>query len=130
MTHEATTHGTGALAVSDESAAKVAIAPRVSLEDLQAKIAKVSYCRGPFVAPITANDTNTVVESLACLTICIIVLDNGFCVVGKSAPASPKNFDAVLGQKLAYDDAVRQIWPLLGFDLRERLHRLQQASAV
>lgn len=123
-------HGTGALNASEQASAAVAKAPRVSLEDLHERIAKISYSRGTYIAPISVNDSNAVVESLASLTVCIIVLDNGFVVVGKSAPASPANFDAALGQKLAYDDAVRQIWPLLGFDLRERLHRLQKASPV
>jgi len=41
--------------------------------------------------------------------------------VGKSAPASADNFNADLGRKLAYEDAIRQLWPLMGFALRERL---------
>lgn len=48
-------------------------------------------------------------------------MNNGFTVIGKSVPASPANFDAQLGRKLAYEDAVRQIWPLMGFALRARL---------
>jgi hypothetical protein len=44
-------------------------------------------------------------------------------VIGKSAPASPENFNAELGKKFAYEDAVRQLWPLMGFALRDRLER-------
>lgn len=56
------------------------------------------------------------------LTICILTLENGFTVVGKSACAHPENFNKELGEKIAYDDAFKQIWPLEGYLLREALH--------
>ena len=59
--------------------------------------------------------------TLPLLSICILVLENGFTIIGKSAPAAAKNFNAVLGRRLAYDDAIRQLWPLEGYLLRERL---------
>jgi hypothetical protein len=42
-------------------------------------------------------------------------------VIGKSVPASPDNFNPDLGRKLAYEDCIRQLWPLMGFALKERL---------
>jgi hypothetical protein len=62
-------------------------------------------------------------EQLEVLTICILQVRNGFTVIGKAAPADPGNFDADLGKKFAYEDAVRQLWPLYGFALREELSR-------
>lgn len=59
--------------------------------------------------------------ALPLLTFCVIVLKNGFTVVGKSACASPENFDAELGQKIARQDAVSQVWPLMGYALKEKL---------
>lgn len=59
--------------------------------------------------------------SLDYLTLCVLVLKNGFTVVGKSACASPENFDAELGRKIARQDAVNQIWPLEGYRLRSEL---------
>ena len=61
------------------------------------------------------------VDAMKCLTICVLVLQNGFTVVGKSACASPENFDAELGAKIAKEDARRQIWALEGYALRNRL---------
>jgi hypothetical protein len=58
---------------------------------------------------------------LSIITLCVVVMRNGFTIIGKSAPASPENFNAELGRKLAYEDAVRQLWPLMGFALRDRL---------
>jgi Phage protein (N4 Gp49/phage Sf6 gene 66) family len=55
--------------------------------------------------------------TVACLT-----LRNGFTVIGESACASPENFDADIGQRLAYDNARNKIWALEGYLLRERLH--------
>lgn len=59
--------------------------------------------------------------SLRLLSICLLVMRNGFTIVGKSAPASAANFDPELGRKFAYEDAVRQLWPLMGYALRDRL---------
>jgi hypothetical protein len=56
---------------------------------------------------------------LELLSICILVMKNGFTVIGKSAPASPENFNAEFGKKLAYEDCIRQLWPLMGFALRD-----------
>lgn len=65
-------------------------------------------------------------DPLALLTICVLVLDNGFTIVGKSACADPKNFNAEIGKKIAREDAVRQIWPFLGFQLRTKLSEVEK----
>jgi hypothetical protein len=56
------------------------------------------------------------------LTICVLTLENGFTVVGKSACAHAGNFNKELGEKIAYDDAFKQIWALEGYLLREALY--------
>ncbi len=81
-------------------------ASRVTLADLAAKVLKTEYIR-PNSAPH--------------LTICVLILKNGYSLVGKSAPADPLNFDPEAGQRFAYEDALRQLWPLEGYVLRERL---------
>ena len=109
-------------------------APRVSLADIEANIAyQVSFVAQDAIASLRrADDTpaapllvgttlQPTPESLDVLTIHLLVLRNGFTIIGKSAPASVANFDAELGRKLAYEDAVRQAWPLMGYALRERL---------
>lgn len=55
------------------------------------------------------------------VTVCCIHLENGFTAVGESACASPENFDAELGRRLAREDAKRKIWPLEGYLLKQRL---------
>ena len=63
------------------------------------------------------------------LTICVLVLKNGFTVTGESACASPENFNAELGQKIARQNAVAKIWPLEGYLLRQGLHVAAVATA-
>lgn len=67
------------------------------------------------------NDSD--LAPLALLTFCVLVLKNGFTVTGKSACASPENFDANIGRKVAFDDAFNQIWPLEGYLLKQQLHQ-------
>jgi hypothetical protein len=58
----------------------------------------------------------------SCLTVCCLTLKNGFTVTGESACASPANFDAVIGQKIARQNARDKIWALEGYLLKQRLH--------
>jgi hypothetical protein len=54
-------------------------------------------------------------------TVCLLSLRNGFGVVGHSACASPANFDAELGRKIAHQNARDKIWALEGYALRTAL---------
>lgn len=56
------------------------------------------------------------------LTFCVLVLENGFTVVGKSACASPENFNSEVGRQVALNNAKSQIWELEGYLLKQRLH--------
>lgn len=68
-------------------------------------------------------------ESLGLLTFCVLVLRNGFTVTGESACVSPENFDAETGRKIARQNAVAKIWPLMGYALRDKLHARSQSGA-
>ena len=70
----------------------------------------VCGCTGPMKHP-----------ALKLLTFCVIVLKNGFTVTGESACASPENFDAELGRKIARQNAVQKMWSLMGYALKEKL---------
>jgi hypothetical protein len=56
-----------------------------------------------------------------CLTVCCIELPNGFTVTGESACASPANFNAELGRKIAFDNAKQKVWALEAYALRNKL---------
>ena len=50
------------------------------------------------------------------LTFCVLMLRNGFMVTGESACASPENFDAEIGRKIARENAINKVWPLMGYE--------------
>lgn len=54
-------------------------------------------------------------------TFCIITLANGFSVTGESACVDPRNFNPQIGRDIAYRNARRQLWPLLGFRLADKI---------
>lgn len=97
--------GTEPSLATEQAKATVATkpAPRVTEESIKAKIASVEYI---------LHDV---------MTLCVITMRSGFKVVGKSAPASRENFDLEVGKRYAYNDAFRQLWPLEGYLLRDRL---------
>jgi hypothetical protein len=92
-------------AIEAEIQAKGLNAPRLRPEDIDATIVGEDY----HVFPGTT------------LTVCCLKLRNGFTVTGESAAASPANFNADLGRKIARDNARGKIWALEGYALRERL---------
>ena len=49
-------------------------------------------------------------------------LANGFTVTGESACASPENFNAEIGRKIARDNARNKIWAFEGYLLKQKLY--------
>jgi hypothetical protein len=98
---------TKTLEVSDASAASVQKTEnRVTLDSIKAKVKGIE-----FINPVSA----------AHVTLAFVTMNNGFTLVGKSAPADPANFDADKGKAFAYEDALRQAWAHEGYLLCEKL---------
>ena len=107
------------------------VAPRITPADIEANITSEFYfTASDGVEGASGRRPNGVraAAALGLLTFCVLVLRNGFTVTGTSAVASPANFDADIGKRVARADAVRQIWPLLGFQLRDRIHHAPAMS--
>ena len=118
--HNITSPRTDDSAIEQEIQAKGLTAPRVTPADIEANIASEHY----FTASqgvIGSGQQMTFDSPLLLLTFCVLVLRNGFTVTGESACASPENFDAEIGRKIAKANAVQKIWPLMGYALKERL---------
>ena len=120
--------------VEQEIQAKGLTAPRVTPDDIEANIASEHYftaAQGVAGAHalkwldagerVTTSIRPNANDPLHLLTFCVLVLRNGFTVTGESACASPENFDAKLGRKIARQNAVQKMWPLMGYALKERL---------
>ena len=110
--------------IEQEIQAKGKTAARVTPADIETNIASEFY----FTATdgvLGASGMGTApagrAKSLDQLTFCVLVLRNGFTVTGESACASPENFDAEIGRKIARQNAVQKIWPLMGYALRQQL---------
>lgn len=109
--------------IEQEIQAKGLTAPRVTPADIEANIAGEYYFTAKDgIAGRFGGLPDPYHDSLGLLTFCVLVLRNGFTVTGESACASPENFDAELGRKIARQNAVQKMWPLLGFSLRQKLH--------
>ncbi len=101
--------------------------PTMSLEQAQEKIGTLTF---PKVTKesMEARIRETNYFFHGTLTICLITMVNGFNVIGKSAPASPQNFDQEVGKRYAYEDAFRSIWQLEGYLLCETLYQEKGAT--
>lgn len=109
--------------IEQDIQAKGLTAPRITPADIEANIASENFFTasdGAFAVggqrPMALPD-----DPLALLTFCVLVLANGFTVTGESACASPENFDAEIGRKIARKNAIEKIWPLMGYELRSKL---------
>lgn len=96
--------------VLDDATLKAALAElpgeRITDDYIVSRIARTSYM---------------VVDDIT--TVCVMVLDNGYRVFGFSTPASPENFREDIGRTYAAKDAMRKLWPMFGFLLREKKFR-------
>lgn len=105
------------LRLTDDQSKAVQKTPnRVSLDSMMEKVA------GEYSTTLDkAFPGCPLLPGMEVMTICVLVMRNGFMVIGKSAPADAANFNEALGRKFAREDAVRQLWPLEGYALREKL---------
>lgn len=115
----------------DKLAGANAKAPRVSLKDIEDQILGVFYQTGDHLLgnadiKVDSYKDTDIFDRAKIMTVCTIMLKNGWMVIGQSTPASPENFNPELGKTLAYDQAFKQLWPLMGFALKQQLYENQQ----
>jgi len=87
-----------------EAAMSTRLAPRVTEDSIKDRISTVRYFYD------------------GTLTVAVLTMVNGFKVVGKSAAASPENYDKDIGETYAFKDAFNQVWALEGYALRNELY--------
>lgn len=113
--------------IEQEIEAKGKTAARVTPDHIESTIRAEVYFTG--ADAIQAKNTHIkseyvegerILAPVELLTICVLVLRNGFTVVGESACISPENYDAEIGRKVARANAVLKIWPLEGYLLKQR----------
>ena len=96
-------------AIEREIVQKGLTAPRVTPADIENAIKHTEY-----VKHISAGGQ--------VLRWAVLTTQSGFAVVGSpSVAVSPENDDAEVGEKVARQNSIQALWPLLGFALKERL---------
>lgn len=76
---------------------------KITPETLEKRIVKEDYHH--------FDGTNTIV--------CALTLNNDFVVVGKASCLSSTEFNPEIGKVKAREDAIRQLWELVGFGVKE-----------
>lgn len=98
---------TSSLEQSDKIAAEGATGKRVTLDSMRALIKHVDFW-WPENSPTT--------------TVCAATTKTGYTIIGKSGCADPANFDKDKGKYFAYEDVIRQMWPLEGYKLADEIY--------
>jgi len=86
------------------------VRPRVTYEELLSKIVNETFYQHGL------------------LTLCVLDLENGFTVTGESACADPANFMQDVGERLARKQAEGKIWPLLGYELKNKVALIETGT--
>ncbi|EHF9646229.1 hypothetical protein J3738_003975 [Salmonella enterica] len=113
--------------IEKEIQAKGKSSPRLTPDHIESVIVSEHYFTAgdgyAGAAALNAQEGELIVppEPLDLLTICVLILRNGFTVTGESACVSPNNFDAEIGRKAARQKAIDKIWTLEGYLLKEKL---------
>lgn len=126
------------MTLEEEIVAKGLTAPRITPQDVEANIKSEYYftaaegVEGGADAAGIEHGYACYENSLNLLTFCVLVTNNGFTVTGESACASPENFDAEIGRKIARGNAIDKLWPLMGYELKTKLSQpvLSEADAL
>lgn len=96
--------------IENEIQAKGPTAPRVTPADIEANIAGIEIVKH-------VSKTGQV------LRWAILTTASGFAAVGKpSVSVSSANDDRAIGEKIAIDNSRNELWPLMGYALKQKLH--------
>ena len=79
---------------------------RVTLRQIQSKVKEELYYNFP--------GTTT--------TVCCLILENGYSVIGSSSCTNMENFQEDLGKSISKENAINKIWELEGYLLKEKLN--------
>ena len=106
------------------------------MDDLQQEIDAKATAPRITPADIEANIVHTeivkhITHSGQVLRWAVLTTKNGFAVTGRpSASVSPENDDPEIGRSVAIENAKNELWPLMGYELKQRLHQIEVFRAV
>lgn len=95
--------------IEQEILAKGLTAPRVTPADITANISDVEYVKH-------------ISKGGQVLRWAVITTSSGYAVVGNpSCSVSPANDNTEIGEKVAFENSKQELWPLMGYALKEKL---------
>lgn len=102
----------------------------VTKELIESKIKSVIYINAGLAAENEYGDSlaEKDLRNLSLVTICFIILENGFKVEGVSACVDPAMYDENKGRLAAYENAFAKIWQLEGYMLKQHLHEQEEIA--
>ena len=120
-------HGVTENAIEQEIQAKGLTAPRITPADIEANIAAEHvFTAGQALTALQ----HPVSDGMESLTICLLMLRNGTKIVGINYGAiDPNQHSAEQGREEARAHAIEQVWQLMGYELRSRLHEASRTCA-
>lgn len=110
--------------IEQEIQAKGKTAPRVTPADIEKNIASEYYFTAGdgVVGAAGGEGPHTYQSCLDQLTFCVLVLRNGTKIVGINyGSINPEDHSEAQGRFEARAHAIEQIWPLMGYALREQM---------
>ena len=102
----------------------------VTKESIKEKIKSVYYLNAGSALAMMDKIDEADKANLSLVTICIIILENGFKVEGVSACVDPANYNEDIGRECAYENAFNKIWELEGGMLRQPLDEKAESQAM
>jgi hypothetical protein len=110
-------------------------APRVTIEQIEAEIEYEYYFTGAdgmFGAAMQLNGTALTPQSdhvMYRTLFCVLVLKNGMRVEGVNhgSVSAANQYPREKCEQLAREAAIEKLWPMFGFELAQKLHKINQA---
>ena len=94
----------------------------VSKSSIEAKIRGVYFINaGEALKDSNRGYIQRDLEELKLVTICIIIMENGFKIEGTSACVDPSRYNEAIGQEEAYKNAFEKIWEKEGYLLKQQM---------
>lgn len=96
---------------------------KVTIEQIEARIKqKYFFNLGAAINSQCPDATTADIKKASLTTVCVLILDNGFVIEGKSACVDFRLYDEMKGQLYAYENAVEKLWELEGYLLKNKLY--------
>lgn len=104
--------------------------PALTLSTIEHEIDSVLYYSPADNIPAGVVVSDMTLLSMQMVTICTIVLKNGFVVTDSSACLDPKKFNLERGKQAAYGHAINQLFKVMAYGIKDHLHNMNLIEQI